>query len=130
MGISFEVRVHSRHGFYVDPGGTDGTYGCFSGPQSPPGAVSTSAHRFTFKLRLGVGAELPGKSTGNVHWGPSLVWMNPREQFINRLRVSGAGKHTTPSAASLSSPRLLTSSHPPFFRPDTPGDKKSGGSVQ
>ena len=41
-------------------------------PVTPRGR-HTSVHRFTFKLRLGVGVELPGKSTGNVHWGPRLV---------------------------------------------------------
>lgn len=56
-------------------------------PLEPPSPL----YSYTFKFRLGVEVELPGKSTGNVHWGPSLVFLKPREWFINRLGVSGAG---------------------------------------
>lgn len=97
-------------------------------PQLLPGDASTSRHSHTFRFRLGVGVELlPRKSSGNVHWGPRLLCLNPKEWFINRSGVTGGAEPSTRPLAASSSPSVLT---PPFPRHDTQAAKESGGGFQ
>lgn len=125
LRTSLEAACARQAGF-SSWGGSDGTSGRSSGPRLPSGAASASLHsHFQVQVRRGGRAFLPGKSTGTVHWGAGLVCLTLREGFSNRSGVGGAGSPAhSRSAASRSSPRLLT---PPFPQHDTQGAKKSGG---